>query len=102
MIVALGPEDREIGFANVFLYFAEPNDLQVGDRMFDISLQNKTVVREFDVVKESGGPRRVVVKPFPRTRIADTLAIRLTPCKNSRLQETVICGVEIVLTASAR
>ncbi|MBC8872419.1 MAG: PQQ-binding-like beta-propeller repeat protein [Planctomycetes bacterium] len=100
LIVARSPEDLAIGFADVFLYFAEPDDLQVGDRVFDISLQHETVVREFDVVKESGGRRRVVVKALPRTRIADTLTIRLTPCKNSRLQETVICGVEVVRAAS--
>jgi len=86
----------------VLLYFAEPDDLEAGDRVFDVSVQHETMLREFDVVRESGGPRRVVVKAFPRIRVADTLTIRLTPCKNSRLQETVICGVEVVRASSDR
>ena len=102
VIVALGPEDHAAGLADVLLYFAEPEDLEVGDRVFDISVQHEPMLREFDVVKESGGPRRVVVKAFPQIQIADALTIRLTPCESSRLQETVLCGVEVVRAAGDR
>jgi hypothetical protein len=46
----LGPEDHATGLADVFLYSAEPDDLEVGDRVFDISLHHETMLREFDVV----------------------------------------------------
>ncbi|RZN37396.1 MAG: hypothetical protein EF813_05800, partial [Methanosarcinales archaeon] len=46
------------------MYFAEPNDTSVGERIFDVTLQGKIVLSNFDVVSEAGTPRKTVVKSF--------------------------------------
>jgi hypothetical protein len=44
VIVALAPEDHATGLARVLPCFVEPDDLEVGDRVFDISVQHETVL----------------------------------------------------------
>jgi outer membrane protein assembly factor BamB len=76
----------------VMLCFAEPDDLEPGDRVFDVALQGKTVLSDLDVVKEAGGPNRVLSKTFRGVSAGDDLTIQLSP-KTGR---TLLCGVEIV------
>ena len=44
------------------LYFAEPDRLEVGKRVFDVSLQGKEVLTNFDIAKEAGGASRSVIR----------------------------------------
>ena len=46
------------------LYFAEPDDVAAGERVFEVSLQGEVVLSDFDVVSEAGGARKTIVKSF--------------------------------------
>jgi hypothetical protein len=77
----------------VRLYFAEPEpQAGSGDRVFDVALQGRPVLTDFDVAAEAGGPRRVVIRQFEQVAVADTLKIGFTP----KSGEPLICGVEVI------
>ncbi len=76
----------------VALYFAEPEELSAGDRVFDVSLQGEKVLENFDIVRESGGSKRVLKKMFHGVKVDNILNIGFSNIINS----AVISGVEIV------
>jgi len=76
----------------VKLYFAEPEDLKPGQRVFDVVVQGKTVLSNFDVVEAAGGPNRIVAKTFRGILASNDLTIQLT----AKTGQPVLCGVEIV------
>jgi hypothetical protein len=63
----------------VRLHFAELQDAKPGERVFDVKIQGGVVLRDFDVVKESGQPRVAVVKELAGIRATDTMRIELVP-----------------------
>ena len=79
------------------LHFAEPDkECAAGDRVFDVALQGKTVLRDFDIVAEAGAPLRGVVKEFKGVMVSKELTVKLTPSESARVSAAVLCGVEIV------
>ena len=48
----------------VRLHFAELEDKQPGQRVFDIRLQGRLVAQSLDIVREAGGPRRLLTNTF--------------------------------------
>jgi len=92
---ARGIESLEVtisspGTYTVRLHFAEPDDLAPGERVFDVALQGRVVLKNFDVVREAGGPMRPVVKNFEGVRVDDDLSVTF----RRRKGEPVLCGVE--------
>ena len=75
------------------LYFLEP-DMQTkpGSRVFDVKIPGATTISGLDVVKESGGVRRLLVKEVPGVTIGKSLTITFDPKRGRPL----ICGVEVV------
>lgn len=73
----------ELGFCDG--YSTEP-----GQRLFDVVLNGETVLSEFDIVREAGGPRRAVNRTFPvrpqQGRITVDFVWRLTCPSLSRLR----------------
>jgi hypothetical protein len=59
------------------LYFVELEDVQSGDRVFDVSLQGKPVLEGFDVIAEAGGRRRSLIKTFSGVTIDRKIRIGL-------------------------
>jgi hypothetical protein len=78
----------------VHLHFMEPEDRKPGERRFDVALNGKTVLKDFDIVAEAGSARVGIVKRFQGVRASEAVMISLTPA--DRDSETVLCGVEIV------
>ncbi len=79
---------------SVLLYFIEPDiDAQPGQRVFDVAVQGKTVLREFDVVKEAGGANRQIVRRFKGVPVKAEVNVSLTPTAK---REPVLCGIEVV------
>jgi len=93
--VKLGTSDKQPRPYTVRLHFAEPDDVQPGERVFNISLQGKTAVASLDVVKEAGGRHRALVKEFSGVRVGDDLTIRFAPNASAKVPAAVLCGVEI-------
>ena len=91
LTVRLNGEDAP---QTVTLYFAEPRDLAVGRRVFDVALQGVPVLRGFDVAREAGGPARVIARSFEGVMAGGELTVSLTPAGGS--EPPVLCGIEIV------
>jgi hypothetical protein len=79
----------------VRLYFAETEGCGIGQRLFDISLQDKLLLENFDIVKEASGPNRSVVKEFKGIKVRDDLILTLTPMTTAQA-DPVLCGIEII------
>ncbi|MBI5818961.1 MAG: PQQ-binding-like beta-propeller repeat protein [Verrucomicrobia bacterium] len=67
------------GLYTVRLGFAEMGDRKPGERVFDIAIQGKLLLKDFDVVKEAGGPRKAIVKEFKGVAVNDNLTIEFLP-----------------------
>jgi outer membrane protein assembly factor BamB len=78
----------------VRLYFAEMENQQPGQRLFDVSLQGKIVLPGLDVVAKAGGPRRQLVQEFKNVLIASELQIGF----KAKAGEPLISGVELLGT----
>lgn len=83
---------NEIHPYTVRLYFAEMAGKTVGQRLFDVSLQGKEILKNFDVVKEAGAPKRELMKEFKKIEITDRLKINFNAVKD----EPMLSGIEIV------
>lgn len=78
----------------VRLYFAEPDlDTKPGSRVFSVSIQDKQVLSNLDVVKEAGSPQFGIVKEFKDIKLTDSLSLTFTPGVGNAL----ISGLELIL-----
>jgi hypothetical protein len=85
----------------VRLHFAEADHVRPGERVFDVRVQDKKVLADFDIVKEAGGPMEAIVKEVPGVEAKDTLKIELTPAGTDQTHEPLLSGVEIVAPRAA-
>lgn len=75
----------------VRLYFSEPRYQEPGQRVFGVSLQGDPVLEKLDIVKEVGGPDRLLVKEFHHIPVAGELSITLAPVTG----KPQLSGVEV-------
>ena len=90
--VALDKDAKEERLYTVRLHFVEPDGLGPGERVFDVSLQGKPVLKEFDVAKEAGGADRALVREFREVAARKELKIAFA----ARVGVPVLCGIEIL------
>ena len=79
----------------VRLHFSEPEILTAGSRLFDVALQGRRVLENFDIVKEAGGYRRALVKEFSGVLIEEALDVQFTGSTESELGP-ILSGIELV------
>ncbi|MEA3399841.1 MAG: PQQ-binding-like beta-propeller repeat protein [Armatimonadota bacterium] len=96
LTITLTTGDAEPRPYAVTLYFAEPEDIAAGDRVFSVALQGRTVLEDFDVVAAAGGRRRVVTRQFAGIEVADDLTVDLAPTQPDPSRGPILCGVEVV------
>jgi len=90
--IELGRKARTPRSCAVRLYFAEPAaSAEAGERVFTVNLQGKDVLKDFDIVKAAGGPRRAIVREFRRVMVREHLELGFSAKEGKPL----ICGVEI-------
>ena len=77
----------------VRLYFLEPDEKHPGERVFDVLLQDKPVLKALDVAKETSGSNRAMVREFKGIEATTNLKIDL----NTITGRTLLSGVEIVV-----
>ncbi|HZZ72096.1 MAG TPA: PQQ-binding-like beta-propeller repeat protein [Pirellulales bacterium] len=94
--VTLSKQAREAHNYTVRLYFSEPDEVQPGERAFDIALQGNTIMTGFDVCREAGGRYHAMVKEFKAVPISDDLNVRLTPTADAKLKAPILSGVEVI------
>ena len=76
----------------VRLHFAELENLEPGQRVFDVKLQGGVVLEGLDVVKETGTSNTALVKEFRGIHAADTIRLTLVPRTD---REPIISAIEI-------
>ncbi|MFK5924494.1 MAG: PQQ-binding-like beta-propeller repeat protein [Verrucomicrobiota bacterium] len=96
-----GVEQVEIGGVkageySVRLVFIEPENLTVGQRVFDVSLQGKSVLKSFDVMKEGQGRMRAVTKIIGGVVVAEDGEILVALKRIKGLP--VLSGIELIRT----
>jgi outer membrane protein assembly factor BamB len=94
--ITLDRDGRQKRPYTVRLHFVEPDRLKAGQRVFDVTLQGKTVQEQLDIAKEAGGPNRTLVKEFKGVQVGKDLTVTFTPCPFSPNRVAVICGIEIM------
>ncbi len=84
------------------LHFAEIEDAKPGQRVFDVKLQGKTVLTDFDIVKAAGGPNRAVIKRFDDVVAAGAVTLELVPKTQQVTASTapIISGIEVISAAT--
>jgi outer membrane protein assembly factor BamB len=94
--IGLGDDGKTPRTFTVRLVFAEPDNVKAGERVFDITLQGKVVLKDFDIVRDAGGPRRSLVKEFTGIPAVAQLIVRLTPAAGAGMQRPILSGIEII------
>ncbi len=84
--------DLKPGHYTARLYFAEPDAIEPGDRVQQISLQGAIVLRDFDIVAESAGAMRGIVRQVDDMLVEDVLTLELSATRGS----TLISGIEVL------
>lgn len=88
----LGKKDSPATY-KVRLHFAElDKSAKPGVRTFDVKLQGKTVLQNFDVVQTAGGVRKGIVREFDGIAVTDNLVIELT----GRRQTPILSAIEVI------
>jgi len=79
----------------VRLVFAEHDELEPGERVFDVFLQGEKVLAGFDVAEAAGATGRGVIREFRGVPAQDVLKVDLKPLSGQQARP-VLCGVEII------
>jgi hypothetical protein len=87
----------------VRLHFAELEDAQIGDRVFDVKLQGRVALEGFDVVMAAGGRYSPVVKEFNGVLMSKGILLELVPKAQQRteLSVPIISGIEVLTPVDA-
>ena len=96
VIITLSKKPMKSQSYTVRLYFAEPEDCRPGERVFDLAIQGKRVLKNFDIVKETGGQNSLIVKEFKNIKVVKDIVIALNPNKKAKRDVAVISGIEII------
>ena len=75
------------------------DDVAAGERIFDIQIQGKTVLKGFDPVAAAGGSKRAVVRVFDGIRAARALDIRFVRQADTAVSAhpPMLSAVEVLL-----
>ncbi len=77
----------------VRLSFVEPDtNTNAGQRVFDVTIQGKAALPDFDIAKESGATHKVLVKEFTGIAANGELSINFVAKKGS----TLVSGIELI------
>ncbi|MFT5469698.1 MAG: outer membrane protein assembly factor BamB [Verrucomicrobiales bacterium] len=87
----LDPEKHEPATYAIRLHFAEPEEIAIGERVFDVSIQGQQLLIDFDIVAAAGGNRKAHVVEFTAIPVTDNLRISL---KSKSGRAPVLCGFE--------
>jgi len=90
--LTLSKESMNGNLYTVRLFFAEPEELKEGNRVFDVLIQGKRVLKGYDIIRETDVSNSLVIREFKHVRVDRDINIVF----KSRSLEPVISGIEIV------
>lgn len=94
-VVPLMGDDNKPAQYTVRLYFAELENEKVGSRVFDVKLQGKTVLADFNLLKEAGGSHKAVIREFSGVQVTRNLEIELETNGKGNVMPT-LSGIEVI------
>ena len=80
---------------DVRLYFAEPDDVEVGQRVFDVLVQGEKVASELDVVKTAGGKLRAVIRQIDNVKVESYLTVEFENVGSTE-HGPILSGIELI------
>ena len=97
MEITLSEEPTELEASySVHLYFSEPEKMQKGERIFEVIIQGKKVLEDFDIISETGKENKELIKSFSGIRAGRTLTLELVPKEGN----TILSGIELIQESS--
>jgi len=94
--VPLAADSTSTRSFTVRLHFCEPDEsVQAGSRVFDVKIQGNNVEKNLDIVKETGGAYRSLVREINGVRAEAAMYVELAVSSSSR-KKPVLSGIEIV------
>lgn len=87
--------ESEKALYSVRVFFAEPERVRAGERVFDVVMQGKTVLAGLDVAAQAGGARREFSRGFSGVAAGESLELELRSVEGSRFPP-VLSGIQIV------
>ena len=90
--LTLDKDAKAEGEVDVRLVFAEPDEIEAGARVLDVSIKGQPVLKDFDIAAEAGGPRRSLVKEFKGVKAGKELKVSFASARKS---PPVLCGIEV-------
>jgi len=96
-----GPDDEPAEY-DVTLYFTDVANDAAGRRKFDVKVQGDVVVQQLDVVAESGGKGRALVRRVENVKVANELQIELITNSPdaARNELPILNAIEVQLKAA--
>lgn len=82
----------------LILHFAEWDDVQPGDRVFDVIANTKLIAKAFDILEATGEKLSATTLTVDNLPIGNSLQLTLRPVEGSRLPP-LLSGVELVRNA---
>ncbi|HPN33109.1 MAG TPA: PQQ-binding-like beta-propeller repeat protein [bacterium] len=83
----------------VRLHFAELEPIKPGERKFDVFLQKRKVMHDFDIAAAAGGVYLPVIKSFEHIAVDQQLFIECAPSETGSSHPPLLCGIEIIQEA---
>jgi hypothetical protein len=74
------------------LYFSELENKKSGERVFDVSIQGRKVLENFDIISEAGEKDKEIVKTFTGIAVGNILTIKMNP----KTGNTMLSGIELI------
>ncbi|MBN2377761.1 MAG: PQQ-binding-like beta-propeller repeat protein [Sedimentisphaerales bacterium] len=81
--ITLIGENEPVALYLVKLGFADTQNQQAGKRIFDIKIQGKIVVENFDIIAAAGSSNQAITKEFASIKVQDNLIIEMIPKTNN-------------------
>jgi hypothetical protein len=74
------------------LTFLEPDQIESGERIFDVLHQGKRLLSKYDVAKAAGGSMRSTTETFSGIQLENSLVLRLRPVRG----KPILSGLELI------
>jgi len=94
--VRLAKVPAELRLYTVRLHFAEPDNLLAGQRVFNVLVQGKEMLKGFDIVTAGGGTHRAVVREFQGVFVKGELIVAFQATPGAEIGIPLLCGIEII------
>jgi len=93
------PPGERVRPCTVRLHFAELQDVAPGERVFDVKLQGRTVLKDFDIMREAGARFTPIIREFRDIPVGTEFSLELIP-GNAGAAPPCISGIELIQQGS--